>query len=120
MSHSDFLDLDLIAQCETLAGEINKVYSHLPWALKNATVSRLKRQAHKLPEQVKQAKASTSALKTQRHLKEALSLCHECVPLMSLCLKKNMLSKELHDRWIKELGFIEVHMQEWLGASGGK
>jgi hypothetical protein len=120
MSRSDFLDLDLPTQCESLAGEINKVYQHLPWAVKNEAVARLKRQAHELPEQVTKAKTSTSALKTQRHLKEALGLAHECVPLMSLCLKKNLLSQELHDRWVKQLGAIEIQLEEWLGAAGGK
>lgn len=120
MSKSDFLSLDLPTQCESLAGEINKVYQHLPWAVKHEAVARLKRQAHELPEQVTKAKASTSALKTQRHLKEAVGLAHECVPLMSLCLKKNLLSQELHDRWIKQLGAIQVQLEEWLGATGGK
>jgi hypothetical protein len=39
---------------------------------------------------------------------------------MSLCLKKNLLSQELHDRWIKQLGAIQVQLEEWLGATGGK
>jgi hypothetical protein len=120
MSRSDFLDMDIPAQCESLAGEINKVYSHLPWALKNATVSRLKRQVHELPEQVRKAKDSSSALKTQRHLKEALALAHECVPLLSLCLKKNMVSEELHNRWIKQLGAIEIQLEDWLVGAGGQ
>jgi hypothetical protein len=120
MAPSDFLSLDLPAQCENLAGEINKVYQHLPWAVKNEAVARLKRQIHELPEQVKKARTSSSALKTQRHLKEALGLSHECVPLMSLCLKKNLLSDELHDRWIKRLGAIQIQLEEWLGATGGK
>jgi hypothetical protein len=119
MARSDFLDLDLSAQCEALAGEINKVYQHLPWAVKNEAVARLKRQVHELPEQVKRAKASSGALKTQKHLKEALGLAHECVPLLSLCLKKNLLSNELHDRWIKRLGAIQVQLEEWLNGTGG-
>ncbi len=120
MAHRDFLSLDLADQCESLAGEVNKVYSHLAWAMKNATVSRLKRQIHELSEQVHKAKTSSGALKTQKHLKEALSLTHECVPLMALCLKKNMLSKELHDRWVRQLGAIEVQLEDWLKGTGGK
>jgi hypothetical protein len=120
MSRSDFLDLDLPSQCESLAGEVNKVYQHLPWAVKNEAVSRLKRQIHELSEQVHKSKASTSALKTQRHLKEALGLAHECVPLMSLCLKKNLLSDELHDRWIKRLGAIQLQLEDWLKGAGGR
>jgi hypothetical protein len=120
MSRSDFLDLDIPAQCESLAGEINKVYQHLPWAVKNEAVARLKRQIHELSEQVHKAKASSSALKTQRHLKEALGLSHECVPLMSLCIKKNLLSQELHDRWVKELGTIEVQLEEWIKGAEGR
>lgn len=81
---------------------------------------RLKRQIHELSEQVHKAKTSSGALKTQKHLKEALSLTHECVPLMALCLKKNMLSKELHDRWVRQLGAIEVQLEDWLKGTGGK
>jgi hypothetical protein len=47
-------------------------------------------------------------------LKEAVSLVHECVPLMSLCLKKTLLSPELHERWVKRLNAIDTQLGEWL------
>ena len=119
MASSDFLNVDVTALCDNLAGEINKTYQHLPWALKHEAVSRLKRQVHGLSQQTREARDSKSALTTQKHLREAVSLTHECVPLLSLCLKKNLLSSELHDRWIKRLNGIEKHLSVWLKASGG-
>ena len=116
MAASDFLNLNLAAQCDDLAGEINKTYQHLPWALKNEAVSRLKRQVHGLSQEAQKAQDSQSAISTQRHLKEAVSLVHECVPLMSLCLRKALLSQELHDRWVKRLNSIGKQLDEWLRA----
>lgn len=118
-SPSDFLNIDLPTVCGDLAGEINKVYQNLPWALKHEAVSRLKRQVHSLSQQAEKAQEAQAPLPTQKHLKEAISLSHECVPLMSLCLKQNLLSPELHDRWVKRLNGIEKHLQEWLQACGG-
>jgi hypothetical protein len=43
-------------------------------------------------------------------------LVHECVPLMSLCLRKALLSKELHDRWVKRLNSIGKQLEEWQRA----
>jgi hypothetical protein len=39
---------------------------------------------------------------------------------MSLCLKKNLLSDELHDRWIKRLGAIQLQLEDWLKGAGGR
>ena len=119
MAPSDFLDMNLAVQCDDLASEVNKTYRHLPWALKHEAVSRLKRQIHELSQRVQKAKDSSNAPATQKHLTEAISLTHECVPLLSLCLKKNLLSSELHDRWIKKLNGIEKHLSAWWRAAGG-
>lgn len=120
MAFDDFLNVNLTAQCDDLAGEINKTYQHLPWALKNEAVSRLKRQVHALSQEVQKAHDSQAALPTQKYLKEAISLVHECVPLMSLCLRKALLSPELNERWVKRLNRLEKYLQEWLKASGGR
>ncbi len=119
MASSDFLNLDMTAICNDLASEVNKTYRHLPWALKNEAVSRLKRQIHELSKEVMGAGNAKGVLATQKHLKEAISLTHECVPLMSLCLKKNLLSRELYDRWVKRLNEIDKHLMEWQQAAGG-
>ncbi len=116
MSTSDFLNINLAAQCSDLAGEINKTYQHLPWALKHEAVARLKRQIHALSQEVQKAQDSGSPIPTQKHLREAVALTHECVPLMSLCLKKNLLSSELHDRWVKRLNEMDRHLGQWLKA----
>jgi hypothetical protein len=116
MASSDFLNVNLSALCDDLAGEINKTYQHLPWALKNEAVSRLKRQVHGLSQEVLKAQASSSVLITQKRLQEALSLTHECVPLLSLCLKKNLVSPELHERWIKRLNGIGKYLESWSRA----
>ena|ERR1035441_7797600 len=114
MPHSDFLDINLSVLCDNLAGEINKTYRHLPWALKHEAVSRLKRQVHELSQKVSAAQDSSSAARTQKFLQDSLALIHECVPLISLCLKKNLLSPELHDRWVKNLNTIGNHLEVWL------
>lgn len=114
MSNPDFLNMDLATICGDLAGEINKVYQHLPWALKNEAVSRLKRQVNELSKAVSNAQESKSMLRTQKCLQNALALTHECVPLMSLCLKKNLLSPDLHNRWAKRLNHIGKCLDEWL------
>ncbi len=119
MVSSDFLNVDLAALCDGLAGEIDKTYQRLPWALKNEAVSRLKRQTHSLSQKIRKAQDSQSALTTQKNLREALVLVHESVPLMSLCLKKVLLSQELHDRWVKWLNEIDKSLVEWVKAAGG-
>lgn len=116
MASSEFLKLDLPALCDDLAGEINKTYQHLPWALKHEAVARLKRQVIGLSQAVGKAKKSTSLLRTQKFLQDAVALTHECVPLMSLCVKKNLLSPELHDRWAKRLSHIDRLLDSWLKA----
>jgi hypothetical protein len=116
MAPSDFLNVDLAAQCENLAGEMIKVYQHLPWAMKNEIVNRLTRQINQLAEEAKKAQVSPSVLATQNRLKESISLIHECVPLLDLCLRKVMVSPELHTRWIKKLNMLEKSFAEWLRA----
>ncbi len=116
MAPSDFLSVDLPALCGDLAGEINKTYQNLPWALKHEAVSRLKRQVHELSQAVAKAKDSATPARTGRFLEQALSLTHECVPLMSLCVRKNLLSPELQDRWAKRLNEIDRHLGQWLKA----
>jgi hypothetical protein len=114
MPLSDFLNNNLSAQCDDLAGEINKTYQHLPWALKHEAVARLKRQVHALAKSVSRAQESKSLARTQKNLQDAIALTHECVPLMSLCLKKNLLSADLHNRWAKRLNGIGKGLDEWL------
>ena len=116
MPKSDFMNVNIAVLCDDLASAIDKTYQRLPWAMKHEAVARLKRQAHGLSQEVQKAQDSRGPAPTQRHLREALSLAHECVPLLSLVLKKNLLSQELHDRWIKQLGVIEMRLEEWRTA----
>ena len=116
MAAPDFLNEDLAVQCADLAGEILKTYQHLPWAMKNEAVARLKRQIFQLDEEVKKAQVSESVASTQTCLREAVSLIHECVPLLDLCLRKILVSPELHTRWIKRLNEIEIKLSEWSNA----
>jgi hypothetical protein len=120
MASSDYLNVNIPALCDDLAGEINKTYQNLPWALKHEAVSRLKRQVHELSQAVQKAKDSTSAARTAMFLEKAVALTHECVPLISLCVRKNLLSPELHDRWAKRLGAIDQHLAQWLRACSSK
>jgi hypothetical protein len=117
MTDPDFLEVDVAALCDDLAGEINKTYQNLPWALKHEAVSRLKRQVHGLSQAVAGARKSTSKARTEKLLGEALTLAHECVPLMVLALKKNLLSAELQERWAKRLTVIDRHLEQWQRAS---
>jgi hypothetical protein len=120
MNSSDFLNVDLAVQCNDLAGEIVKTYQHLPWAMKNEAVSRLSRQIHQLAEEAKKAQDSRSVMTTQTRIKEALSLINECVPLLDLCLRKVLVSPELHTRCIKKLNGLEIDFSDWLkGISAG-
>lgn len=116
MASPDFLNLNLASQCESLAGEINKTYQHLPWALKHEAVSRLKRQVHQLSQSVAAAQESSSLMKTAKLLENSLSLTHECVPLIDLCLRKNLVSGELQQRWTQRLGEIDKQLYVWLKA----
>ena len=111
------MEVDITALCDDLAGEINKTYQNLPWALKHEAVSRLKRQVHGLSQAVAGAHKSTSKARTEKLLEEATTLAHECVPLMSLALKKNLLSNELQERWTKRLTVIDRHLEQWKKAS---
>ena len=120
MNLSDFLNENLAVQCNNLAGEINKVYQHLPWAMKNEAVARLKRKIHQLAEEAKKAQKSQSLLTTQKHLQEAISLIHECVPLLDLCLRKILVSEELNLRWIKKLNDLEKKLSIWLKGISSK
>ena len=120
MSSRDFLNEDLAVQCEDFASEVLKTYQQLPWAMKNEAVTRLKRQVSQLAEEAKKAQESQSVLTTQKHLREAISLIHECVPLLDLCLRKILVSQELYGRWIKRLDNLEISFSNWLkGISGG-
>ena len=114
MASSDFLNVNVSALCDDLAGEINKTYQHLPWALKHEAVARLKRQVHALSQAVNRAQESKNLMRTEKYLQDAIALTHECVPLMSLCLKKNLLSSDLHNRWAKSLNNIGNGLEEWL------
>lgn len=118
MPYSDFMSVDVPGLCDGLAGEINKTYQNLPWALKHEAVSRLKRQVHELSQCVLKAKGSDNRARTQKSLQDAIALTHECVPLMSLCLRKNLLSAELQERWAKRLNEIDRHLGQWLKACG--
>lgn len=120
MARSDFLSYNLPDQALSLAGEVNKVYQHLPWALKNEYVSRLKRKMHQLSQDVQAAQDSKSVLTTQKRLQSALGIVHECVPLLSLCLRKALLSADLHERWVKRLNAMDTQLTEWLKAGAPK
>lgn len=120
MPSSDFLNQNLVSQCEDLAGEINKTYQGLPWALKHEAVSRLKRKVHELSQTVAKAKESTSRAQTEKYLERSLSLTHECVPLIDLCLRKNLASPELQARWTQRLNGVDKQLVVWLRASTSK
>jgi 23S rRNA-intervening sequence protein len=113
MAAHDFLNLDIPRLCVDLAGEINKTYQHLPWALKHEAVSRLRRQVQRLSEEAAKAKASKTPPQTLKHLRESASLVHECVPLIDLCLRKNLVSPELQLRWTKRLNEIHRYLDGW-------
>jgi hypothetical protein len=61
-------------------------------------VAQLTRQVHQLAEEAKKTQDSQSIMTTQTRLKEALFLINECVPLLDLCLRKVLVSPELHTR----------------------
>jgi hypothetical protein len=62
------------------------------------------------------AQDSSSMARAEKFLQDSLALTHECVPLISLCLKKNLLLSELHDRWVKHLNGIEKNLEAWYSA----
>jgi hypothetical protein len=113
MASSDFLNNNLASQCEKLAGEINKVYQRLEWALKNEIVQRLKRQVHQLAQAVRAAQDSSSPAATFKNLENAIGLVHELVPLLDLCLRKNLVSPDLQKRWVGELNRLGPQLEEW-------
>jgi len=120
LAASDFLNVDVSAMCSDLAGEVNKTYQHLPWAVKHEAVARLKRQVHELSQIVIKAKDSTSKSRTEKFLTDGLALVHECVPLIDLCLRKNLLSKELQARWTRRLSEINRVLGAWQKACAPK
>ena len=120
MAASDFLSVDVSAICSDLAGEVNKTYQHLPWALKHEAVARLKRQVHELSQTVAKAKDSQSVARTEKYLADSLALVHECVPLIDLCLRKNLLSPELQARWTRQLSQINRVLGAWQKATSHK
>lgn len=104
----------LAEECNSLAGEVHKTYQNMPWALKNEHVSRLKRQVQQLSQDVESARDSESAFLTHLRLQNAVALVHECVPLMSLCLGKNLLTPVLYGCWIKRLKYINNQLGAYL------
>jgi hypothetical protein len=117
MPFSDFLNVDLAAQAGDLSGEIHKVYQRTNLSGKNAAVDRLQRQANRIAEKLRETRTATSRLKTQTLLEQSRLLVHECVPLMDLCLKKNLLSAELHQRWTRFLKRLDEGIGEWETSS---
>ena len=117
---SDFLETNLADQFEKLAGEINKVYQRLEWALKNEIVQRLKRQVHRLAQEVRAAQKSAGPSATLGHLEEALGLAHELVPLLDLALRKNLVSPELQKRWVGQLNRLSPQLETWRRSCEGR
>jgi hypothetical protein len=115
MPLSDFLNVDLAAQAEDLAGEIHKVYQRTNLSGKNEAVDRLRRQVNALAAKVREAQEARTADRTRRLLEEAGRLLHECVPLMDLCLRRVLLSPELHRRWTGWLSRLEEGLRNWSG-----
>ncbi len=118
MALSDFLNVDLAAQAEDLAGEIHKVYQRTNLAGKNAAVDRLRREVNAFAQKVREAQAAKTPARTRALLAEAQQLLHECVPLIDLCLKKVLLSPELHQRWTKWLSRLEEGLRAWNPPNG--
>ena len=116
---SDFLGTDLANQFEKLAGEVNKVYQRLEWALKNEVVQRLKRQSHRLAQETRAARNSSGVSATLGHLEEALGLAHELVPLLDLALRKNLVSPDLQKRWVGWLNRLLPQLEAWRRSCRG-
>lgn len=113
MASSDFLNTNLASQFDALAGEINKVYQRMEWALKNEVVQRLKRRVHQLAQSVRVAQDASSPATTLKNLEAALAAAHELVPLLDLCLRKNLVSPDLQKRWVTWLNRLEPQLEEW-------
>jgi hypothetical protein len=109
MPLSDFLNVDL-------AGEIHKVYQRTNLSGKNEAVDRLRRQVNALAAKVREAQEARTADRTRRLLEEVGRLLHECVPLLDLCLRKMLLSPELHRRWTQWLGRLDEGVARWAGG----
>jgi hypothetical protein len=104
----------LAEECTSLAVDIHKTYQYMPWTLKNEYVSRLKRQVQRLSEDVESTRDSQNASLVHLRLQNAVALVHECVPLMSLCLSKNLLTPILFGCWIKRLKSINSQLGAYL------
>jgi hypothetical protein len=104
----------LVEECESLEGEVCRIYRNMPWTLNNDHVGRLKRQVHRLTEDALAAQDCQSTLLTQLRLRGAVFLVHECVALAALCLRKNLLSPGLHGGLIKRLRCIDGRLRNAL------
>lgn len=113
MASSDFLNTNLASQFEALAGEINKVYQRMEWAMKNEVVQRLKRRVHQLAQSVRAVQDASSQVSTVKNLENGLAAAHELVPLLDLCLRKNLVSPDLQKRWVAWLNRLEPQLEEW-------
>jgi len=120
MAFSDFLNTDLASQAKIVAAEIDKVYTRTNLAGKNEVVDRLRRQSAALADKIASAQKSRVAPDTLRLLEEAERLSHECVPLIALCLRKGMLSPDLHQRWTEKLSDTARRVEEWKIAADKK
>lgn len=109
--------VDLAFECKDLAGEIHKVYQRLNLSGRNAAVDRLRRKVSQLAELAEKNPPDRPGPRTSRDLEEALSIVHECVPLLDLNLKKLLLSPELQERWNRRLERIENRLKERLSAT---
>ena len=117
MPLSDFLNVDLSAQAEDLAGEAHKVYQRTRLAGKNAAVDRLLRCLDDLAKHLREAKEGRTPQRTKASLEQALRNLHECIPLLDLCLKKVLVSPELFKRWTLWLARLEDGIQKWSDGS---
>lgn len=104
----------LVEECESLEEEVYRIYRNMPWTLNNDHVGRLKRQVHRLAEDALAAQDAHSTLLTQLRLRGAVFLVHECVALTALCLRKNLLSFDLHNGLIKRLRSIDGRLRNAL------
>jgi hypothetical protein len=120
MAFSDFLNTDLASQAKILSAEIDKVYQRANLAGKSEVVDRLRRQSSALAEKVALAQNSRVAAQTVRLLEECLRLTHECVPLMDLCLRKLLLSPDLHRHWTQKFSDTARRLEEWKNAAEEK
>jgi four helix bundle protein len=120
MALSDFLNVDLPSQAQDFTGEVHQVYQRTRLAGKNAAVDRLLRCLDGLAKNLREAKEGRSPARTNASLEKALRNLHECVPLLDLCLKKILVSPELHQRWTKWLSRMEEGIRAWAGTAETK